>query len=213
MSNSEHHPDRDLSDSPAVRVVALLEASQEGQTAATGQLVALLHAELRAIAGSLLRREPSQQTLQPTALVHEAFLKLVGGGRNAPSWSSRAHFFGAAARAMRQILVDRARAPRTTRRADLAVESIVFSLGENEADSDDRVLRLDTAMESLRRIDERRHEIVMLRFFAGLTIEQTAEVLGVSTSTIKGESAFARAWLLREIDRPDLAGQGAGGRA
>jgi RNA polymerase sigma factor (TIGR02999 family) len=205
MQASERQPDA----TSHGEVVALLDASRAGDAQATGRLVALLHGELRALAGQLLRREPTQQTLQPTALVHEAFLKLIGGG--VAGWESRAHFFGAAARAMRQILVDRARAPRHTLRADQAVESIVFSLddGAGAAESDDRVLRLDRAMESLLRMDARRHEIVMLRFFAGLTIEQTAEVLALSPSTIKAESAYARAWLLREIE----AAGGVPGRA
>jgi RNA polymerase sigma factor (sigma-70 family) len=94
----------------------------------------------------------------------------------------------------------------------LGVESIVFTLGEGGAESDDRVLRLDGAMDSLKKMDDRRHEIVMLRFFAGLTIDQAAEVLGLSASTVKNESAFARAWLLREIDGPRPTGRDAGGQ-
>jgi RNA polymerase sigma factor (TIGR02999 family) len=172
----------------------------------------VVYDELRRLAGSMMRNERSGHTLQPTALVHEAYLRLIGPAK--VSWENRAHFFGAAALAMRRILIDRARHIQSTRveRNAAPISSAVLGAGAGapsgappsgidlERDADELV-HLDGAMESLRRKDDRQHEVVMLRYFAGLTIDQTALAMGLSTGTVKNEWSYARAWLLREIDR------------
>lgn len=161
-----------------------------------------MYDELRRIADSLLARESPGQTLQPTALVNEAYLKLVGPGDAA--WQSRAHFFWAAARAMRQVLIDRARRVRSRGGKPGALsESAVPTLGDRTEPSlaAEQMLAMDESLQSLRARDERQHDVVMLRFFAGLTVEQTAELLNLSPATIKNEWSYARAWLLRDIAR------------
>ncbi len=166
------------------------------------ELVQLLYSELRRLAGSLLARRPPGQTLQPTALVHEAFLRLADN--RDPRWNGRAHFFGAAAQAMREILVDEARRKRAAKRGggvrpdELNEEAVAIT--PPIAD----VLALDEALTRLERDDPRKGEIVALRYFAGLTVPETAEVLGVSTSTIERESRYIRAWLARELGTAEL---------
>lgn len=181
----------------------MLECVSQGDQSAKAQLFDAVYDELRSMAAALLAQErpDAKVTIQPTSLVHEAYLKLV---RNAdPSWESRAHFFGAAARAMRQILIDRARHLKAIRgRAGTFDDDAGLpTLSGTPARAVDDLLALDDAMESLRRRDERQHDVVMLRFFAGLNVEQTAAALGVSASTVKNEWSFARAWLMREVDR------------
>lgn len=158
----------------------------------------LVYDELRRLARREIRRELEPQTLQTTALVHEAYLKLVGV--DAHSWRDRAHFFGAAARAMRQILVERARARSALKRGGDAervpLEQLEFADLE---DDPERFLALEEALTLLERVDERKSRVVMLRFFAGLSIAEAAEVLGLSPTTVKDEWSFARAWLFREI--------------
>lgn len=192
---------------------------------ASEELLPLVYQELRALAASMLAGERERGgvaggvTLQPTVLVHEAYLRLLGPsagkeGQGGPDWDGRRHFFGAAAIAMRRILIDRARhlkglAGQVRGDGGSSVEDRSlpsFRDGEGggpaqEAGEADAMLNLDKAMDILAATDKRRHEVVMLRFFAGLTVEQTAEVLKVSPATVKNDWAFARAWLLREIDR------------
>lgn len=184
-------------------ITRVLESVSQGDQSAKAQLFDAVYDELRSMAAALLARErtDAKVTIQPTSLVHEAYLKLVRGGD--PAWESRAHFFGAAARAMRQILIDRARHLKAIRgRAGMLDEETGLpTLSETPARAVDELLALDDAMESLRRRDERQYEVVMLRFFAGLNIEQTAAALGVSSTTVKNEWTFARAWLMREVDR------------
>lgn len=190
------------------KVTELLVAAQRGERKATDQLVAVLYDELKRVAAALLRSSvrgsgAAPVTLQSTALVNEAYMRLQGGKNTA--WESRAHFFGAAARAMRQILIDRARSARVGRRSDAAVECMSVSLGgaggtgDGKPTSDEEMLALDGALGSLEARGSRQHDVVMLRFFAGLTVEQTADVLGVSPATVKNDWSYARAWLLREM--------------
>lgn len=157
-----------------------------------------VYEELRQLARREMRRELEPQTLQTTALVHEAYLRMFGD--QTPDWSNRAHFFGAAARAMRQILVDRARARRAVKRGDGA-QRVPFEQLELARFDDDpeRLLSLDRALTRLESIDERKARIVMLRFFSGLTIAETARVLDVSATTVKDDWQFARSWLQREM--------------
>jgi RNA polymerase sigma factor (TIGR02999 family) len=158
----------------------------------------LVYDELRRLARREIRRELEPQTLQTTALVHEAYLRLVGDEER--TFGDRAHFFGAAARAMRQILVDRARARQSQKRGGAARRVPLESVELADLDADpDRFLALEAALSRLERFDERKARIVMLRFFAGLSIAQTASVLEVSATTVKDEWGFARAWLFREI--------------
>ncbi|QOJ01360.1 MAG: RNA polymerase subunit sigma [Phycisphaeraceae bacterium] len=193
-------------------VTTLLSAAARGEAGATDRLFPLVYEELRRMAGALMSREARGHTLQPTALVHEAYVRLVGPGGDggAVSWENKAHFFGAAARAMRRILIDHARRVRAARSSaasggEAGAELPTLGSGvtgggvSGDRAADDLVL-LDGALESLRTRDERQHEVVMYRFFGGLTIEQTAGVMGLSAATIKNEWSFARAWLLREMD-------------
>jgi RNA polymerase sigma factor (TIGR02999 family) len=193
-----------MEDARTQAVTQLLAAAAAGDTLATDRLFPLVYAELRGIAASLMKGH-NPGTLQPTALVSEAYLKLVGHDPvSAPTWDTRAHFFGAAARAMRQILIDHARRVKTARRDPSELRESALPTLDSHADparAADDLLHLDTAVEKLHAKDSRQHQVVMLRFFAGLTIEQTALALSLSESTVKSEWTFARAWLLREIER------------
>lgn len=183
------------------QVTQLLDAAGRGERWASEQLLPVVYDELRRMASGLMSREKPGQTLQPTALVHEAYLRLIGP-KNV-SWQNRGHFFGAAALAMRRILIDRARhvkamrMPKTTLNEEFTVDAESFG---GASDVDD-LIYLDEAMRELYSKDERQHEVVMLRYFAGLTIEQTAEAMGLGISTVKNEWTYARAWLLHQIDK------------
>jgi len=157
-----------------------------------------VYEELRTLARREMSCEAEPQTLQTTALVHEAYLRLFGA--KTPDWNDRAHFFGAAARAMRQILVDRARARRAVKRGDGARRIGFEQLELARFDEDpERLLSLDRALTRLEALDERKARIVMLRFFSGLSIAETARVLEVSPTTVKDDWQFARSWLQREM--------------
>lgn len=180
-----------------------MRAAGAGDPKAAESLLPLVYDELRRLAAAQLSKEPAGQTLQPTALVHEAYLRLVGG--EAIEWQGRGHFFAAAARAMRRILIDRARRHRAAKhggdraRADLR-EDLIADPTPGTGGGGMDLLRLDTALARLEARDSRQAEIVLLRYFAGLSIEQTAEALGVSTGTVKNDWVFARAWLRRELE-------------
>jgi RNA polymerase sigma factor (TIGR02999 family) len=174
-----------------------LEAVRAGDSAAAGELVTLLYRELRQMARVLLSKRPPGQTLQPTALVHEVYMQLAG--RQGRRFESAAHFFNAAARAMRDILVDQARRKAALKRGggrqriDLEPEMAAI-----EPPVDD-MLALDEALRRLEKEDPRKAEIVRLRYFAGLSVPETAELLGVSVTTVEREFRYTRAWLLREL--------------
>lgn len=200
-------------------VTMLLQAVARGETGAADELLPLVYDELRRVAAGLMRHERKDHTLQPTALVHEAYLRLVGP-REIP-WKDRAHFFHAAALSMRRILIDHARRVRAARASGQRIESesglgtagvIQTPFGvPGVIDSSERLIALDEALERLKARDERQHGVAMLRYFAGLTIEQTAEVLGVSPATVKNEWAYARAWLMREIASKGMGPSGESG--
>ena len=179
-------------------VTQLLEAVEQGETAASENLLPLVYDELRKLATSRLAAEPTGQTLQATALVHEAFVRLVDAEQQ-QRWSSRGHFFGAAAEAMRRILVENARRKRSLKRGGNLDrhELIESAIATPEIKHD--LLALDEALERLAAEDEQKCQLVKLRFFAGLTIEQAAQALGISTSTADRYWTFARAWLYRHI--------------
>ncbi len=161
------------------------------------ELLPLVYDELRRMAHAKLDREGDVQTLQATALVHEVYLRFLG---KEFTWQNRAHFFAAAANSMRRILVDRARARKSTKRGG-RLERTPLDLVDNAKIEEfpEQLIALDTALEELERRDERKARVVMLRFFAGLTLEDTAQALDVSLTTVKEDWSFARAWLYRAI--------------
>jgi RNA polymerase sigma factor (TIGR02999 family) len=177
-------------------VTRLLERAREGDSSALAQVLPLVYEELRRIAHGKMRRQGPAGTLQTTALVHEVYLRLVG--RESP-WESRAQFFGVAARAMRSILVDHARARKAAKRGG-AVERECFH--EALAWFEDRsidVIALDEALDTLERDEPRQRRLVALRFFAGLSTEDAAAMLGVSTATAERDWTVARAWLKLQL--------------
>lgn len=180
-------------------VTMLLDSWSKGDQNALDQLTPVVYDELRRLAASYMRRERQDHTLQSTALVNEAYLKLVD--QKNVVWQNRAHFFGIAAQMIRRILVDHARAHKAEKRGGGAgVLSLDEAIGVPEK-RDIEILSLNDALTRLTELDPQQGRIVELRFFTGLSIEETAEVVGVSPATVKREWAAARAWLFREISR------------
>jgi RNA polymerase sigma factor (TIGR02999 family) len=186
---------------PPQDVTALLDEWSRGNHAALGELLPVVYAELRRIAARQLGRERVGHTLQPTALVHEAYLRLVDQRR--VDWQNRAHFFGVAARIMRRILVDHARRHTAGKRGDGAQRISIDDAQDIPAPSEMPVVTLDEALGRLERVDADLARIVELRAFGGLTIDEAAHVLNVSPSTAKREWRTARAWLNRELRTAD----------
>ena len=188
----------------AGEVTRLLERASAGDVAARATLFDVLYRELHRLAESVMRAERANHTLQPTALVHEAFLKLAG---NEGRFESRAHFLGVAAGAMRRVLVDHARGRNAQKRGSGATLVTVNDLDDlpRPAPEDVDLVVLDDALSRLTALDSRQGQIVELRFFGGLSVEETAAVVGVSERTIKREWQTSRAWLRREIARIDSA--------
>jgi RNA polymerase sigma factor (TIGR02999 family) len=178
-------------------VTELLKCWRQGDSTALEKLLPLVYNELRRIAAQQLRRERPNHTLQPTALVHEVYLKLVGQHRI--EWQNRAQFFGVAAQLIRRILVDHVRNRRTAKRGGGAVTLTLDEAVSEPARQDIDLLKLDDALLSLATKDEQQSRVVELRFFGGLSIEETAEVLGISPSTVKRDWAAAKAWLYRDM--------------
>jgi RNA polymerase sigma factor (TIGR02999 family) len=179
-------------------VTALLRAWNDGNDAALEQLMPLVEAELRRLARSYMRRERRGHTLQTTALVNEAFLRLTNA--RAVGWQDRAHFLGIAARLMRRVLVDYARARGYRKRGGGACR---VTLDEGLVASPEPrfdVVALDRALEALAAVDARKTRVIELRFFGGLSVEETAEVLHVSPDTVKRDWRLAKLWLLRELE-------------
>jgi RNA polymerase sigma factor (TIGR02999 family) len=179
-------------------VTQILHAIEHGDAKAANELLPLVYQELRRLAAHKMASEAPGHTLQPTALVHEAYLRLVGP-RQSQQWDGRAHFFGAAAEAMRRILVDRAREKKALKRGgDLKrVEQDDIDLASLMPD--DELMALDDALDRLATVDTRAAEMVKLCFFVGLTQEEAARELGVSLATAERVWGFARSWLLREV--------------
>ncbi len=175
-------------------LTALLKVWSEGDRKALDQLMPLVYGELRKTAASYLRQERADHTLQPTALVNEAYLRLTG--QKNVTWQNRAHFFGIAAQMMRRILVDHARKRQAAKR-----DASAWKVATAEIDGPDapELLALDRALEELEQLDPQQARVVELRFFAGLTVEETAEVAGISPRTVKRDWRTAKAWLRREI--------------
>jgi RNA polymerase sigma factor (TIGR02999 family) len=189
---------QEIGDDPVTRV---LNAACDGDRQAAEELIPLVYAELRKLAAWRLRQEAEAATLQATALVHEAFLKLSPGEAR---WEGRRHFFAAAAEAMRRILIDRARHRKAVRhggglhRTGFAEDAI-----DAPAAEDDEILAIHGLLDRFARLEPRKAEVVKLRYFIGMTIEETAEALGISAPTAKRDWLYARAWLFRELHRED----------
>lgn len=178
-------------------VTELLVRWRGGDREALEQLMPLVYEELRRLAHYYLSRERSDHTLQSTALVHEAYLRLAGP--NPPQWQNRAHFFGIAAHVMRQILVEYARGRGAIKRGGDAITLTLDDAIPLPQQMDIDVIALDAALSELSNLDAQQGRIVELRFFAGLTIEDTSEVLGISPATVKRDWITARAWLFRAM--------------
>lgn len=176
-------------------ITQLLLEWRRGDDAALDRLMPLVYAELRRLAGAYFKSERPGHTLEPTALVHEAYARLVDA--DVP-WKDRVHFFAVAARTMRRILVDHARAKRRAKRGGALVR---VPLDEERAGAGPEldILALDQALEGLRALDERKHRLIELHYFAGLTNQESAELVGVSLATVKRELRTARAWLSAEM--------------
>jgi RNA polymerase sigma factor (TIGR02999 family) len=182
-------------------VTQLLAKATQGDRAATEDLFPLVYEELRDLAQRFLSGERKNHTLQPTALVHEAYLRLVGPEA---SWESRAHFFGAAARAIRRILTDHARQRGRVKRGSGVRQVSLDEAGPVAQPVEDMdLVGLDAALTALAEQDPQKAQVVELRFFAGLTAEQTAQALGISPSTVARDWAFAKVWLHRELTRTE----------
>jgi len=186
---------------PGHEVTELLLRWSAGDHAAFDCLVPLVYDELRRVARRQMARESSTQTIQATALVNEAYLRLIDAGK--VQWKDRAHFLAISARLMRQILVDIARSRKNLKRGG-GVRAIALT-DELHISSDGRtdLVALDDALQALAALDPRRGQVVELRFFSGLSVEETAEVLNVSAETVKRDWRLAKAWLLRELNRRD----------
>ncbi|HEX8323536.1 MAG TPA: sigma-70 family RNA polymerase sigma factor [Tepidisphaeraceae bacterium] len=201
----ESAPDADPQLPTFAQITLALSALDRGDGQASDQLLKLVYSELRQLARSRLAREPARgagMTLDATALVHEAYLRVVGTDKpNKPQWEGRGHFFGAAALAMRRILVERARHRKRLKHGggrDRVAFHEELPVSGDATDGTD-LIALDDALTKLEKISPRKAKIVSLRYFAGLTVEETATAIDVSPATVKTEWAFARAWLHREL--------------
>jgi len=178
-------------------ITRILTAIEQGDAKSTDELLPVVYNELRRLAAYKMANEPAGHTLQPTALVHEAWLKLVDSP--AQSWQNRAHFFGAAAEAMRRLLIARARRKGRQRRGSGAKHLDVDEIEIASPAPDDQLLALNEALDRFAALEPEQAELVKLRYFVGLKIEESAEVLGISQATAKRWWTYARAWLLDEI--------------
>jgi RNA polymerase sigma-70 factor (ECF subfamily) len=188
----------------ASSVTELLNNARHGDQISIDQLVPLIYTELRRIAGGCLRNERSEHTLQPTALVHEAYIRLID--QTQPDYQSRAHFFGIAAQVMRQILVDHARSRNAAKRGGGA-EKLPLELHRLSISTErpEQILALEDGMQALARFDPQKARLVEMRFFGGLTAEESAEILAMPVQTVRRELRVAQAWLKRELDRCNTA--------
>ena len=187
----------------AGEVTRLIAAVRHGEDGASAELFQHVYRELRQLAAGHMRGERHDHTLQPTALVHEAYMRLTG--QRELSFENRAHFFGVAAGVMRRILIDHARAVRADKRgrgeAKVSVDDILEVVG---TESPDYLIELDQALDRLAALDDKQARVVELRFFGGLSVEETAEVMGVTSRTINRHWRVARAWLHRELSQQAL---------
>jgi len=178
-------------------ITLMLQAVARGEREASDDLLPLVYEELRQLAAARMAREAAGQTLQPTALVHEAWLRLVGEGHR--TWENRAHFFGAAAEAMRRILIESARRKSRLKRGAGQQRLDINDLELAATTPDDKVLLIDEALEQLQSEDEEKARVVVLKFFGGLTNREVAESLNLTERTVERQWAFAKAWMFRHI--------------
>jgi|ERR1041385_2216748 RNA polymerase sigma factor (TIGR02999 family) len=178
-------------------ITRLLHAWSDGDKASLDKLIPIVYEELRRQASRYLRRENAGHTLQTTALVNEAYVRLVDQGN--VRWQNRAHFFGIAAQLMRRILVDHARAKLSAKRGGGGVRITLEDDLASQKARDVELLALDEALTKLAQLDEQQAKVVELRFFSGLNVKETAEALGISPATVKRDWSVAKAWLRREI--------------
>ena len=184
---------------PVTAITQALRAVEAGEAGASDRLLRLVYDELRRIASSRMALEHRGTTLQPTALVHEAWLRLVGTEN--PKFKGRAHFFGAAAEAMRRILIDRARRKRALRHGGGQLRVAIDDVEISTVAEDDQLLAVNDALEKLSAQDKAKAELVKLRYFVGMTIEEAAQMLCISEPTAKRWWTYARAWLYNEITK------------
>jgi RNA polymerase sigma factor (TIGR02999 family) len=187
----------DSSQSEITRILVRLQSGEIDPRAAADHLFELVYGELHRLASYLMRRERTDHTLQPTALVHEAYLRLVDA--SSIEWQSRAHFFGIAARAMRQVLVEHARRRAAAKREGGWERVTVDQALDLRASSDIKILRLEEVLTQLGEMDQRMARVVELRVFAGMRIKEVAHVVGVSPRTVDNDWSVARMWLTREL--------------
>jgi RNA polymerase sigma factor (TIGR02999 family) len=182
---------------PRSDVTTLLAAASGGSADALSALLPVVYDELKRLAAGQLRLERDDHTLGATALVHEAFLRLTGG--TTPTWENRAHFFGIAAQAMRRILVEHARRRNAQKRSQKQQVTLDSQVDVADGAPSEEVVAVDEALHRLAALDARQAKVVELRYFVGLSIEESADVLGVSPATVKRDWTLARAWLHREL--------------
>ena len=182
-------------------ITRILTAIEQGDVRAADQLLPLVYEELRRLAAAKMSQEPPGQILQATALVHEAYIRLVGSEDQ--NWSGRTHFFAAAAEAMRRILIENARRKQSLKRGGKFQRVDLDNLNVVVEDPSTSLIAIDEAIAKLAQKDRGLAELVKLRFFAGLTLEQVAKIQGVSSRTARSYWAYARAWLHREITKAD----------
>lgn len=178
-------------------ITYVLQAIGRGEGHATDELLPLVYEELRRLAGTRMAREIAGQTLQPTALIHEAWLRLVSDGEK--SWQNRAHFFGAAAEAMRRILIENARRKSRLKRGGNLSRLDIDSVDLAETTPDDKILLIDEALEKLQSENPERARVVVMKFFGGLTNQEVADSLGVTERTVERQWAYAKAWIFQCI--------------
>ena len=178
-------------------VTELLLQWRRGDKSALDRLLPMVYSELRQIARRHLRRERVGHTLQPTALVHEAYVQLAG--KDNPQWRDRIHFYAVASQLMRRVLVDHARRRNADKRGGGAIKVTLDEARDSAEEKATDLIALDDALQDLEKMDERKSKIIELRFFGGLDLDETAEVLGVSVSTVVKEAKVARAWLFEQL--------------
>jgi RNA polymerase sigma factor (TIGR02999 family) len=186
-----------MADGPG-EVTQLLQALRGGDRSAEGKLLDAVYRELHQMAARYMRRERADHTLQPTALIHEAYFRLID--QREKDWQNRAHFYGVAAQVMRRILVDYARTHRTAKRGGAHQKVSLDDAILLSPEQSDEIVALDEALSRLARLDPRQTRVVELRFFGGLSEEETAQLLGVSSRTIKRDWSMAKAWLYGELN-------------
>jgi RNA polymerase sigma-70 factor, ECF subfamily len=192
-------------------ITLALQGLANGDSSAFDKVMPMVYAELRNLAGYYLRRERKEHTLQPTALVHEAYFRLVG--QNQPEYQNRAHFLGVAAHAMRQILIDHARTRNASKRGGGQVAFSIDECMDAPLERPSALIQVDDALQALEIHDARKAQLIEMRFFAGMTAEESAEALGLPVQKIRAELRIAQAWLKRELDnraKPEIRGTSPG---